>query len=75
MTSNEIATLVRYYRKQSGLSQKELAKLADVGKTAIFDIENGKQTVQLDTLLKVLDTLNIRMKFETPFAQTEADNG
>jgi len=75
MTSkNEIAKIVHYYRKQSGLSQQELAKLAGVGKTVVFDIEKGKESVQLNTLLKVLDVLNIRMKFETPFKQTTDDN-
>lgn len=69
MIPNEIAKIVHYYRKQSGLSQQELARLAGVGKTVIFDIEKGKETVRLKTLLKVLDVLNIKMKFETPFAQ------
>ncbi len=73
MTPSEIAKIVHYYRKQSGLSQQELARIAGVGKTVIFDIEKGKETVQLNTLLKVLDVLNIRMKFETPFAQTTDD--
>lgn len=74
MTPNEIAKTIHYYRKQSGLSQQELARLAGVGKTVIFDIEKGKETVQLNTLLKVLDVLNIRMKFETPFAKNVDDN-
>lgn len=74
MTPNEIAKIVRYYRKQSGLTQHELAKLAGVGKTVVFDIEKGKETVQLNTLLKVLDVLNIRMKFKIPFAQTAENN-
>ncbi len=67
MTANDIATMIKYYRKQSGLSQKDLAKIAGIGKTALFDIEKGKETVQLNTLLKVFDVLNIKMKFETPF--------
>jgi len=74
MKSSEIAKIVHYCRKQSGLSQQALAKLAGVGKTVIFDIEKGKETVQLNTLLKVLDVLNIRMKFETPFALTTENN-
>ncbi len=68
MTSNEIAKIVRYYRKQSGLSQQALAKLAGVGKTVVFNIEKGKETVQLNTLLKVLEILNIQIKLITPFA-------
>ncbi|MFI5140630.1 MAG: helix-turn-helix domain-containing protein [Sphingobacteriales bacterium] len=67
MTSNDIATMVQFYRKQSGLSQRDCAKIAGIGKTALFDIEKGKESVQLKTLLKVLDVLNIQMKFNTPF--------
>ncbi|MGX6642040.1 helix-turn-helix transcriptional regulator [Legionella pneumophila] len=74
MPTHEIANLVHYYRKQSGLSQQELAHLAGVGKTVIYDIEKGKESVRLNTLLKVLDVLNIQMKFETPFPQTTDDN-
>lgn len=67
MPTKEIADLVYYYRKQTGLSREELARLAGVGKTVIYDIEKGKESVRLNTLLKVLDILNIRMRFETPF--------
>ena len=69
MTSKELALAVHYYRKQSGLSQQALAKLAGVGKTVVFDIEKGKETVQLNTLLKILDVLNIQIKLITPFTQ------
>jgi HTH-type transcriptional regulator / antitoxin HipB len=74
MTSDDIAKMVHYYRKQSGLSQQELAKLAGVGKTVIFDIEKGKETVQLNTLQKVLTILNIHMTFATPFAGKTENN-
>lgn len=67
MPKHKIANLVHYYRKQSGLSQQELALLAGVGKTVIYDIEKGKDSVQLNTLLKVLDVLNIQMKFAPLF--------
>ena len=70
MTPNDVAQIVRYFRKQSGLSQQMLAKLAGVGKTAVFDIEKGKETVQLNTLLKVLAILNIHMQLKTPFPMT-----
>jgi hypothetical protein len=32
----------------------------------VFDFEKGKETVQLDTLRKVLLALNITMRFEIP---------
>ncbi|MCB0732539.1 MAG: helix-turn-helix transcriptional regulator [Ignavibacteriae bacterium] len=63
---SNISKIVKYHRKQSGLSQKELADLAGVGKTVIFDIEKGKETIQFTTLVKVLATLNITLKFDSP---------
>ncbi len=62
----ELAPLVKYHRKKAGLSQLELAKLAGVGKTVVFDIEKGKASVRLDTLLKVLRVLNITIRLESP---------
>jgi len=62
----EIADSIKYHRKKAGLSQLELARLAGTGKTAVFDIEKGKESVQLDTLMKILNVLNIKLKFESP---------
>ncbi|MDX1900724.1 MAG: helix-turn-helix transcriptional regulator [Gammaproteobacteria bacterium] len=70
MNTTDIGQTIRECRKKSGLSQLELAQLAGVGKTAIFDIEKGKPTVQLDTLMKVLETLNIQLQLLTPFNQS-----
>lgn len=67
ITTSKIAETVRTCRKQSGLSQQSLATLAGVGKTAVFDIEKGKDTVQLNTLLKIFDALNIQLTLTLPF--------
>ncbi len=61
-----LGELIRYHRKKSGLNRQELANLAGIGKTAIFDIEHGKKSVQIDTLYKVLKILNIEIKFNSP---------
>ncbi len=67
MTSNEsIGSMIRFHRKKSGLSQQALAKLAGVGKTVVYDIEKGKESVQLDTLNKILAVLNITFAFHSP---------
>jgi len=58
--------MIRDHRKKAGLSQIELSRLAGTGKTAVFDIEKGKESVQLDTLMKILNVLNIKMKLESP---------
>jgi y4mF family transcriptional regulator len=57
--------LVRACRKKVGLSQAELARLAGVGKTVIFDFEKGKTTIRMDTLLRVLDVLSIRIELRS----------
>jgi len=65
---NKIGEMVHYYRKKQGLSRMAFAKQAGVGKTVIFDIENGKPTTKLNTLLKILNVLDIQMMFRTPLA-------
>jgi HTH-type transcriptional regulator / antitoxin HipB len=67
MNFQEFAAAVQFHRKKAGLSRNALADLAGVGKTAVFDIEHGKATVQFQSLAKVLDVLNIRLSFESPF--------
>ena len=62
----DLKSIIRHHRRLSSLTRVELARLAGVGKTVIFDIEHGKETVQLDTLRKVLAALNIRMVFQSP---------
>ncbi len=63
---DKLQKIVKQHRKLSGLSQKELADISGVGKTVIFDIEHGKETVRLDTIKKVLDALNIKIEFKSP---------
>ena len=65
----EIPELVRVHRKKSRLSQAALAELAGVGKTVIFDLEHGKMTIQLDTLLHIFDALNIEVRLFSPLLQ------
>jgi HTH-type transcriptional regulator / antitoxin HipB len=66
---HNIPSIARFHRKKAGLSQSELAKLAGVGKTAVFDLEKGKETIQLDTLEKILRVLNIEIRLESPLMQ------
>ncbi len=66
MNPTQLAAVIRFHRKKSGLSQAELALLAGLGKTVIFDIEKGKQSIRYDTLLKVMKVLNISFQFKSP---------
>ena len=66
MSSKEISDIIRYHRKKSGLSRDELARVAGVGKTVVYDIEKGKETIRLSTLEKILSALNIKISLESP---------
>jgi HTH-type transcriptional regulator / antitoxin HipB len=67
MTMQQIGEAIQFHRKQSGLSREACAQLAGVGKTAVYDIEHGKPTVQMDTVLKVLNVVNISLRLDGPF--------
>jgi len=67
MQSQELAEVIRMHRKAAKLSRVHLAELAGVGKTVIYDIEKGKESVQLDTLRKILKVLNIKIVLTSPF--------
>jgi transcriptional regulator with XRE-family HTH domain len=55
-----IQTLVQA-RKDKGLSQKKVAELADLKQPAIARIETGAHSPQLDTFLKLIDALELKI--------------
>lgn len=61
----ELGKIIRFHRKKAALSQSQLARLIGVGKSVIYDLEKGKETVQLDTLNKVLSGLNISVQINS----------
>ena len=71
MTGKKIAelmgVLVRKHRKRAELTQAELARYAGIGKTAVFDLEKGKATLRLSTLLAILPVLNLKLDLKGPF--------
>jgi y4mF family transcriptional regulator len=69
-----LAGIIRKHRKEAGLSQLQLAEMADVGKTVVFDIEKGKETIQLDTLRKILSVLNIKVQLTSPLMNKIINN-
>lgn len=77
---NIFPDIILFHRKKSGLSQKELAVLAGVGKNMVYDLERGKPGVRLENVLKVLQVLNIELDFNSPLRdsflkeRTDADS-
>jgi HTH-type transcriptional regulator / antitoxin HipB len=71
----KIGDIIKSTRKKAGLSQKELADLAGVGKTTVFDIENGKETVRFANIRRICGVLNIEFIMRDPFGnEIEMEN-
>ncbi len=53
----ELGDALRNARKRLGLTQPQLALVAGVGIRFIVDLEGGKPTVRLDSVLRVIEAL------------------
>lgn len=73
--SQKLADVIRLHRKAAKLSRVQLAELAGVGKTVVYDIEKGKESVQLDTLRKILKVLNINIVLTSPLLENLISQG
>ena len=62
-----LSIIIKKHRKAAKLSQLQLAEFAGVGKTVVYDIEKGKETIQLATLRKILNVLNIKVDLKSPY--------
>jgi HTH-type transcriptional regulator / antitoxin HipB len=71
----ELADAIKMHRKAARLSRIRLAEMAGVGKTVVYDIEKGKETIQLDTLRKILRVLNIKIELKSPLMNNLQING
>ncbi len=69
LNNTNFGELILMHRKRAKLSREKLAMLSGVGKTAIFDIEHGKTTCRMDILMKLLDTLNIKLGVLSPLLE------
>lgn len=69
MNNFDLGAFIKEHRKKAGLTQLELANLAGVGKTTVFDIEKNKETVRWSNLLAVLHVLNIKVEFKSPLTK------
>ena len=54
-------TLIREKRKEKGLSQERLAKLVQVSKPFIAEIESGRKKPSVDVLMRICAVLDISL--------------
>ena len=62
LSMKDIAVLVRKARKEQKATQVELAQFANVGTRFVRDVEDGKESVQFDKLMRVLSTLGLKVE-------------
>ena len=62
LSMKDIAVLVRNARKEQKATQVELAQFANVGTRFVRDVEDGKESVQFDKLMRVLSTLGLKVE-------------
>ena len=59
MDFKAIGLRVKKCRRDIGLTQEKFAELIDVSPHYIYEIERGSKTMSLDTLDRIITTLNI----------------
>jgi len=62
---DQLAAEVRDRRRLLRLSQRDLAELAGVSERFVRFVEQGKRTVQLDSLSALLETLGLELRVQT----------
>jgi HTH-type transcriptional regulator / antitoxin HipB len=68
--ADDIGKLVRLKRRQDGLTLEQAAAICGVSYAFFSALENGKQTVRLNKVLQVLQTLGIELHATTRSWQT-----
>lgn len=57
----DLGRIVRMKRKQEGVTQFEFACLMQTGNRFISELENGKETIQLGKVIKILHGLGLEL--------------
>jgi y4mF family transcriptional regulator len=61
-TPEDLARALRAARHERGLTQDDLALASGTGRRFIGDLESGKRTVRLDSVLAVVAALGLRVE-------------
>ena len=55
-----VGQVIGHLRSEKGLSQEALSALADISRSHLTLIENGRKTLRLDTLWHIAEALGIK---------------
>jgi y4mF family transcriptional regulator len=70
-TVDDVAELVRDRRKQLGLTQVELARMAGVSRQWLVDLERGKPTAEVALVLRTLAAAGVQLDARDPMHHPE----
>jgi len=68
-TSDQLASLIRFHRKRAGLSQVDMASMADVSRKVVQDLEASRDGVSWRNLIAVLGVLNVKLRPDGPLIE------
>ncbi|MCX8092995.1 MAG: helix-turn-helix domain-containing protein [Candidatus Goldbacteria bacterium] len=67
---------IRFYRENAGLTQEQLSELINVSQNFLSQIENGKRTPSLKTIIKISEVLKMPVfllfQFDEPKKKDES---
>lgn len=58
----QLGELIRRRRRELGLTQTEVAEVADTNLRLVSELERGKPTARLENVMRVLATLGIQLE-------------
>lgn len=70
-TDNDLGKKIQVLRKKSGLTQMEFSKRAGVGLRFVRDLEQGKPSVRLDKVNRVLIFLGHHLEIEPNYGRKD----
>lgn len=70
---DNLSELLRRRRRELGVTQADLARLAGLSLHGVNDIETGKGNPTLESLLKILDALGLRIVIQPELPEALSD--
>lgn len=68
---SRLYTKIRLLRRSHGISQAELALISGVSLPSISRLEKGKETIRLDVLTRILDSLGYELDIKPKISEAE----
>ena len=65
-SATEIGEIIRALRKRAGIRQDDMAAIVGRSHVNLRDVEKGKPSVAIGTVLQLLDELGVRVYLDIP---------